>query len=350
MITEVRERSEVVALACPFTSFRPLDDGKVHVHLPSLGRELVIGRKVFEHLVDDLLNATEFERLSASTRRLMDVGVVCRSDQVDATLNFRDWEENGWGPTIEVFLSSRSSRFSDNGGDYEFARLETFREFSRLEECPSFPEPGADSITLPRGSGIELGSSLLQRSCSERLSKGGTSVDTLGRVLEFGHERSAKNWRPDTDDAGSVFASFGSSFQTLVAVYDCPGINSGTYMYHPDRHCLEATVLSIGANQLYDLTFGHDAPLDASFVVLLTFHEEMAQWRYKHERGLLNVFVELGQISQRLVLSAASCGIKAHITPAVDDYFWDRISLRGFGNLLYVNSFGADPVGRSLTH
>jgi len=102
--------------------------------------------------------------------------------------------------------------------------------------------------------------------------------------------------------------------------------------------------LSIDGRNLYDLTYGHDAPLNASFVVLLTFHAEMAQWRYKHERALLNIFVELGQISQRLVLAAAGLGVKAHITPAVDDRGWRRVSSNGFGDLVYVNSFGADCV------
>lgn len=330
--------------ACPFATFRPIEDGKLHICLPSLGREFRIGSRVFEALVDDFQNANAERHLSASSRKLLDAGVICRFDEASTDYEFSDWETEGWSPAIEFFLSSRSTNYYDHGQNFEALRRQVFEDYNLAAHCPTFPKPGDDCVQLPASKFIQMEAALLDRSCSERLSNGSVHISSIGSVLQYGHSRSTKNWRPLTDNIDSVFASFGSSIRTLVSVSDCADIDRGTYIYHPDCHLLEPCDLKLHGRDLYDLTYGHDAPLDAAFVVLLTFHEEMAQWRYRHERALLNVFVELGQISQRLLLSAARVGIKTHITPAIDDTGWKEISSDRFGELMYVNSFGGEQL------
>jgi SagB-type dehydrogenase family enzyme len=233
------------------------------------------------------------------------------------------WWNRGWIPSLEYYLASRRIRYADvedaSGAVRRSAAVAFLREG---------PPPAARTVSGPRRllappaplAEESLGSLLLRRRTRRAYQRRAAAEAQLSSVLWHGL-RQARRVR-QLDPAGDpllYFDSFGIGIQFYLAVYDVEGIEPGIWHYDVKDHAVTLVRPGLHRSAMTSIVLGSQAPMSAAFTVSMVADFPEYQWRYRHERGLRKLYVQVGQIGQRMIVLALGYGLGTMMTPATRD-------------------------------
>lgn len=291
---------------------------------PVINKKLRVTPKVFEIFISTLGRTDE--ELEPVEEQVLEIlrGELFSSKDMDLNKreNLRIWYARSWKRSLEYFYSTRINGYSDSFVAYREAQLLAVENYSKQSPIPLPERKRQNIIKLAQKIDPKLnefGDVLLNRKCSEKPKKGLADFQMLSSVLQLSTQKFHETWNPPISDPEKIYQSLGSCFDFYIVNYSTAGLDTGVYKYHPDILSIEKTNLNISRGEMYEILIGHDAPLVASFSILMVANFDRAMWRYRHDRALRNIYVEAGRICQYFILSLTAYKLNTHITPAVVD-------------------------------
>jgi nitroreductase len=124
-----------------------------------------------------------------------------------------------------------------------------------------------------------------------------------------------QQWRRPRD----VLRSFGCWLELGVAVYSVQGLEPGLYRFDISTSRLELMRPENLREKVSELIWRQPAPLSAAYTIALFVDFAQARWRYRHQRALRNIFIELGRVGQRLINAGTAEGFGSFCTPAIHE-------------------------------
>lgn len=116
-----------------------------------------------------------------------------------------------------------------------------------------------------------------------------------------------------------VLRSFGCWLELGVAVYEVQGLEPGQYRFDIAACRLELIRRENLREKVSELIWRQPAPLSAAYTTALFVDFAQARWRYRHQRALRNIFIELGRVGQRLINAGTAEGVGSFCTPAIHE-------------------------------
>lgn len=244
----------------------------------------------------------------------------------------RHWSNYNWTLAASYYLWARRDRFLDEGPDYETIRCDALREM--LSES-SVPLPilvdETEAIDLgepaPIPSESSLGDLLRARVTTQRF-RATESIrrDVFAGLLSNGFAVSRRYHIPDVEEhIHNLLHGVGFAFDPYIAVFNIEGLQPGLYYYSISQDRLRMEREGDFRRQVCAGLIGHQQALSAACTVFLVVDFPRFQWRYRHERALRNLYVDVGRMAQYLLIMATAYGVKNHITPATVDSLLARM-------------------------
>jgi SagB-type dehydrogenase family enzyme len=235
------------------------------------------------------------------------------------------WIKHDWVMSLGCYLWSMRNEFVDHGRDYDTLRVQALNQLLAREPLP-LPRPVTtdEATQLPAPaelpSGPSVGDVLARRRTATRFRQMPLPGEVFSGLLHHGFRHSRRFHVPDVaGDVRNILQGCGFAVDPYVAAYNVEGLQPGIYRYSvfDDRLAL----LSPGCfrSQISHALIGHHEAKTASFTVLLVAEFERFQWRYRHERAIRNLFVDVGRMAQFFILVATAYDLACHLTPACRD-------------------------------
>ncbi|GII75865.1 hypothetical protein Sru01_08470 [Sphaerisporangium rufum] len=243
------------------------------------------------------------------------------------------WHSRGWSHALNTYLWSRRASFHDDGEAYRERQREALDTFLREDGPPPRPRRAAtrplalaEPAPLPR---TPVGEVLRKRVTSRTLHRRPFGDQRLSDLLGHGLARASRNRDPDPADPQRFLFSYGAAFDYYVGVYDVAGVEPGIHLYDPFTHALDdlGTVRGEAETRAAckELFIGQRQVDTAAATVFVVADFPRYQWRYRHERGLRNLYFDSARVAQALILVATACGLQTWLTPAVRDSLGERL-------------------------
>ncbi|HEY8471218.1 MAG TPA: SagB/ThcOx family dehydrogenase [Natronosporangium sp.] len=237
------------------------------------------------------------------------------------------WEAAGWGSALDLYQWARKAQFVDVAGKASPIRRELVSRWLREDPPPPPFAPGRHDIRLtdepPRGL-PDLRDAALARRTTRKFDPAGSSIGELSWTLRNGlaevrriRRIARAGWEADNPLAALV--SFGACIETYVITFRVAGLDSGVYHYDIDGHALARVAGGDLRKDLMSWLQGQVAPMTAAWTIVLVGDYGGYQWRYRHDRALLNLHIEAGRIGQWLTMAGCEQGLQALPTPAFID-------------------------------
>lgn len=128
-----------------------------------------------------------------------------------------------------------------------------------------------------------------------------------------------------------VLRSFGCWLELGVAVYAVQGLEPGQYRFDISASRLKLMRPENLREKVSELIWRQPAPLSAAYTIALFVDFAQARWRYRHQRALRNIFIELGRVGQHLINAGTAEGFGSFCTPAIHE-------------TAFAQMFGVDPM------
>ena len=113
--------------------------------------------------------------------------------------------------------------------------------------------------------------------------------------------------------------SYGVAFDFYIIIYAVEALNPGVYFYDLSTHQLILLREGNLRDEMRECMLGQAAPKTAAWTIVMVADFAQYHWRYRHERGLRNLYIEAGRLAQNLILWAASYELASLPTPAIRD-------------------------------
>jgi nitroreductase len=264
----------------------------------------------------------------------------------------REWFENGWWPSLQLYMASISSRYSDikdaDGsirrtllGSYEKATKVVYRSRAKRRWTTVLP-----STSRPKRS---FEQALFGRRTTRVFSDDSIELSCMSSALwrGFASVRNASVERAQLKARGDKLhhlRSYGLVQRYIFAIHNVTGIYPGLYEYRVNTHSFvrrhKGKIKSRVAKALWDQSGASTAAATCFFCVSLNRYF----WRYRHEQALRNLFVETGRIAQRLIIELERFKISCFPTPAINETNFEAFARLGINKTnhypLYSLSFG----------
>lgn len=239
------------------------------------------------------------------------------------------WHRYDWQLSLSYFLWSMRDEFVDHGHGYDDKRCRALETLLAVEPLP-LPEsiPQDEAVVLPESADVPPGRSVGQvlgsRRTSTRFRNDDVAARTLAGLLHHGFVHSRRFHVPDVEeDVRNILQGCGFAIDPYIAVYSVEGIDAGIYRYSVSEDRLKLICAGCFRAKMSECLIGHRESETASFTVLFAAEFERFQWRYRHERALRNLYVDVGRMAQFFILIATAFDLATHLTPACRD---DEIS------------------------
>ncbi len=311
----------------PGTVVIPDEAGKAIVRSPFANSAALMGRRA-------LISLAAGENDVSGLAILRDCGLLEAAAIDDgAGRGLEHWHARGWSHALTTYLWSRRASFHDDGETYRDRQMEALATFLREDGPPPSPRRAAmRPMTLPEPAPLPetpVGEVLRRRVTSRTLHRRGFGDQRLSDLLGHGLARASRNRDPDPAEPQRFLFSYGAAFDYYVAVYGVLGIESGIYLYDPSTHALDDLGTVHGEAETRaackDLLIGQHQVETAAATVFVVADFPRYQWRYRHERGLRNLYFDSARVSQALILVATAFGLQNWLTPAVRDSLGERL-------------------------
>ena len=269
--------------------------------------------------------------------RLLDAGVLIRRDSPEDLAERRvlsEWAD--FGPAARYFhfaaRTDTTSRYLDLQADRK-------RTAARVRADPPPPVaktyPDRPLVPLKTGPVTDerwprpalLDAVYARRSC-RRFTADPIPLSLLGDLLRLtaGVVQSI-----DDDQLGAALLksspSAGARTPAEVYVYAdrVAGLGSGLYHYAPTRDGLEAIGPPVPRELRLSAVGGQPWLADGAALVIHTAVVERTRWRYRSRRAYRDILLELGHVSQTMLLSASAMGLGAVFATALQDAELERL-------------------------
>lgn len=241
-----------------------------------------------------------------------------------------DWFDRGWREAFWLHTSRQSTPYDSD--DASGCVRET-AIYSYLDEDPVPLRRrlvGSQSVALSlKAEGSAQHNSFAD--CIGRLAKRRTrrrfrtepiELSALTAILLQATERIRRNriheGRRDLLHQG-LLRSYGCWLELGVVVFNVKGLEPGLYRFDIEACSLEQISCGCFRDHMSKNSWEQPAPLTASFTLIMFVDFAQARWRYRHERALRNVFVELGRVANDFILRGLERGISSFVTPAIKE-------------------------------
>ena len=235
----------------------------------------------------------------------------------------KHWLDRNWRDSLHYHLATLDCVYedvSDSEGCIRSEILSAYRQQSELP--PRVLSPGKD-VPLPR-SGVEvqgrlLGDLFVSRRTTRKFSGESAPLDFVSRILWEGlGEVRAFRERKSTEGLNAL-RSFGVAFDFYVGIYRVSNLEPGLYTLNITDHAL--SLISTGdLSKEFEVLLQSQGNISRSCLTLFFVCDlEQYMWRYRHERALRNLFLEVGRIAQRLIIAGENQGLRSFMTPACSD-------------------------------
>lgn len=289
-----------------------------------------------ETMLDAIVNA-DSDGTSPCVEALVRERVLAKEWPSDDLLSegVAHWVQRNWGLALPYYLWTRRDKFLDEGHDYEEIRCSALRQMLEEEAVPlPSPIPEADQVDLGSIASIpELLSvgQVLSKRVTTQFFHEQKSIDasTLGGLLRNGFSVSQRYHVPDIEEhIHNLLHGVGFAFDAYLAIFNIQDLEPGLYFYSISQDRLRLERKGNFRSEVCAGLIGHQQALTASCTIFLTVDFRRFQWRYRHERALRNLYVDVGRMAQYLILVATAYGVKNHLTPAaVDSQLADLLQL-----------------------
>lgn len=285
-------------------------------------RFAIAGQDFLDHLYFDL-----DERGEAVGAALAAVGAIGADaippDDVIAGRNL--WQRYDWQLSLGCFLWSMRDEFVDHGHDYDDKRCRALEALLEAEPLP-LPEriPESEAVRLPDRvdlpAGHTVGTVLGRRRTATRFRKDPVPAATLAGLLHHGFVHSRRYHIPNIEeDVRNILQGCGFAIDPYIAAFNVQDIEPGIYRYSVSDDRLKVLARGCFRSAISNCLIGHRESEMASFTLLFVAEFERFQWRYRHERALRNLYVDVGRMAQFFILVATAYDLATHITPACRD-------------------------------
>lgn len=286
---------------------------------------LVEGRGTFElmkSVMDGSISESELEMLFSV------------SSGVLADHHASEWFEKGWNHAfwVHVATTHRTDDTDDVRGEIRNRVLGSY-----IEELPLPPrkrfKPGSGgtlrSVISPsfRKNGVVPSFTQALTRLSERRTQRCFRTEAapflaLAKVLTEATRRIVENRLFEDGMLGQpldLLRSYGCWLELGLFVYDVEGLAPGIYRFDIPSQQLEQLAIGFYRDTVSQLIYDQPAPRTASFTLALFVDFAQVRWRYRHQRALRNVFIELGRIGQDCILAGLEVGLASFPTPAIKE-------------------------------
>jgi hypothetical protein len=261
-------------------------------------------------------------------------GELASTHDLDPTLT--DWVANGWRPSLEYFNWSEVPPAPSSEARAEVSSTAPAPATSGGGDVPGGRWSWEDSGSAPaeESEGSTVGQILIRRRTTRHFKVRALSAAELSRLLR--NFTTLAN--QPTEPAGAW-----SGLRMRAVVYSVEGLNPG--VWDLDLEGEAATQVSSGDGELREvlanLMCGMQAPITASATIVLVVNFPERQKLFPYERGLRELYVEVGRIAQKFILAAEAQGIGTLITPATNDHILsDVLGLVDSEAPVYTITFG----------
>lgn len=248
-------------------------------------------------------------------------GCVANQSQSE---DFEHWKKRNWDECLHYYLWSRLWNFEDTKSEYDEVRQKLGKQFIQENGSPPFPRVASQkALELPGPNAvpdISLGELLLKRHSVPFMAKRQISDESISSVLWHGFQDARKcrellqeNWQEN------LWRNFGVPFDIYFVAYDIKNLKPGLYFYDVLSHQIELVVEEDLRSKMQSILIGQKSPKTAACTILFVCEFERAQWRYRHERELRDLYVHVAKMAHYLILAATAYDFKTHITPAIKD-------------------------------
>lgn len=239
------------------------------------------------------------------------------------------WIDNGWDQAYWLHAAPRASA---QDADDPFGTIRDHAVASMLQESPLPPRLalpvagftgrvtyGASASTGYDQTFETLLNLLVDRRTRRKFRSSSVSIARLLLVLVTATKtvRTNRSFDKDRPRPRDVLRSFGCWLEVGVIVYQVEDLEPGLYRFDISGCALELLRAGSLRERVSQLLWHQPAPLTAAYTVVMFVDFAQAQWRYRHQRALRNVFIELGRIGQCLINTGLSEGLASFCTPAI---------------------------------
>ncbi len=301
-------------------------DGKQGIQISDAlsRRRLLISKDDLLAAIADVDAGEDSDRLKC----LAELGVLAEdwTDLGAWTDGIAHWNARNWSSALSYYLWARRDEFLDEGPNYEEIRCNALRSMLEESDVP-LPDPIefgdrvplGTSVPIPRG--ITVGDVLRRRVTTQVFDPNiGVRKEVLAGLLKHGFSICKRYHVPDVEEhIHNLLHGVGFAFDPYVVAFNIDGLAPGIYYYSISQDCLRLDKEGEFRNETCDGLIGHQQALSAACTVFLVVDFARFQWRYRHERALRNLYVDVGRMTQYFLLVCTAYGIKCHITPAARD-------------------------------
>lgn len=238
----------------------------------------------------------------------------------------RHWQERNWSAAINYYLWSRRWQFFDTKADYRTQQETAIQAFLEREGPPRSPRTIGEQegitlapyIMLPNE---PLGNVMFRRTAAWTLPERQLPQTQLSSVLWYGLQgvRKYRHLDVESNRLNLILRSFGSAFEFFFVAYNVENLAPGVYFYDVSAHKIKLVQEGNFRDVMQYCLVGQPSVRTANCTYIVVADFQRYLWRYRHERALRNLYVDVSRLVQQLILVATAFKVQLHMTPAVRD-------------------------------
>lgn len=292
----------------------------------------VVSNSKYELLIEDinfLLDSLDVNKITPEnlTKRFSFLNINLESLPLFSLNTIYRYERHNWQLSLIYLIgSSKNFKFIDQNDISSDIRIKSINEILYSRNQPTFKIKQGERIKL-KFSNSEKQKPLLNALLERRTFRvyddvkkmtfsvfSNIIINSLKRIQNNKIASQAVN-----ENKLNLLKSYGVAFDFYIVVYSVENLVSGIYQL--DVINLDLVLIREGnfRNKMNDCLWNQQAPLSACYSIVMSIDFDQYQYRYKHERALRNLFIEVGRISQYVVIEAEKFNVKSLTTPAMND-------------------------------
>ncbi|AKD31717.1 MULTISPECIES: SagB/ThcOx family dehydrogenase [Bacillus] len=334
------------------TNIRFLENNLVEFSNPLEMKKYKTSKEDLLELISQIENNSLEEEIS---NKLVDLNILEYEGEESCTSLIKHWDKRNWDESLNYYCWTRGIKFIDEGDNYQSKRKETIDMYLKEDGLPLSPKSSTDrSIKLIKGQAHDtnksLGEVLLKRTTVEKFINKKILFKTFSEFLYY----SMKDIRNERKELGNsvdkldLLNGLSYAFDFYIVSFDVEGIEQGIYFYDVREHSLELKSKGDFRGKVQEALIGQMSPLTSAFALIITVDYRRKQWRYRHNRELRNVYINSGQVCQKMVLGATQFDLYCNLTPAGRDGFYNQLLELDsrFEQVIYTINIGYANKGR----
>jgi SagB-type dehydrogenase family enzyme len=266
---------------------------------------------------------------------LVAAGVLAEGERPSMWAAAQHWVDRGWLEALLFHTACSTDSYVDEGVADADA-LHDIRLRDRV--AGSLPSvwtryEGRPAIALPAGRREEelprLEQVLLSRRSNQPWKKGTVPLEDIATILRLASRETVAVRRRFEQEVGerpsALLHSAFTALELYVVIHETDGAGPGLYHYEPDTGQLRLLRSGDHRAQLQKMCVGQQRAATAGAVFVVSAVWDRYMRRYPQPSAYRTLMINVGELSQKLVLLATATGLSTFITPAFDDQYADEL-------------------------